>query len=264
MDRCLPELEGLTLASNAQDSKQSGKSRKSRSARQSSKLGSGTRKSSPTSKRAAGGISAPSISSPQESRARTSASPASAPGSRGSVRASFTTLRESCANFDPLGSFSKMFPDFSVRTKAETLRKSTAFSWLNADMGYRGVVLTASFSESPNAASVCSLLDVLESHVPQRFFLSPRAAAGIVRRAAKRNRALPMHLRRALEALSLAADARGKIPSSQAAWTPTPMRIAKLNTPDLSKPPCGILDAAEPATMKLRSEERRGGKEGRS
>ena len=145
-----------------------------------------------------------------ESPARTSASRASARGSRASVQASFTSLRESCANFDPLGLCSKMFPDFSVRTKAETLRKSTAFSWSDADMGFQGVVSTASFSESPNAAVECSLSEVLEGHAPQRFFLSPVAATGILRRAAKRGRALPMRLRQALEALSSAVDAKGR------------------------------------------------------
>src|SRR5208337_4516242 len=79
-------------------------------------------------------------------------------------------------------------------------------------MGFRGVCSIASFSESPNAAGVCSLSEVLESHVPQRFFLSPRAAQGILRRAEKRGRTLPTRLRLALEALSSAADAKGKTP----------------------------------------------------
>jgi site-specific DNA-cytosine methylase len=108
-----------------------------------------------------------------------------------------------------------MFPDFSVQTRAETLRKSSAFSWCDAGMGFRGVCSTANFSESPNAAVECSLSDVLEDHAPQRFFLSPRAAAGILRRAEKRGRELPTHLRQALEALSSEADDKDRIPLSQ-------------------------------------------------
>ena len=108
--------------------------------------------------------------------------------------ASFTSLRESCMSFDPLGSSSRMFPDFSVVTTDETLRKSSGFSWSSAGMGFNGVCLTASFSESPRDAAVCSLSDVLESHAPQRFFLSQKAAEGILRRAKKRGRTLPERL----------------------------------------------------------------------
>ena len=63
---------------------------------------------------------------------------------------------------------------------------------------------TLNISECPNDAVVCSLSDVLEASVHPRFFLSPRAAAGILRRAEARGRALPEHLRVALLALSAA------------------------------------------------------------
>ena len=127
---------------------------------------------------------------------------------------SFTSLRESCTSFDPLGSSSRMFPDFSVVTTDETLRKSSGFSWSSAGMGFNGVCLTASFSESPNVADVCSLSDVLESHVPQRFFLSPMAAQGILRRARKRGRELPPRLQAALESLATRPDEGGKMTST--------------------------------------------------
>jgi hypothetical protein len=43
------------------------------------------------------------------------------------------------------------------------------------------------------------LSDILEiGDVPQRFFLSPRACAGILRRAEKRGKALPPELLKAL------------------------------------------------------------------
>jgi site-specific DNA-cytosine methylase len=114
------------------------------------------------------------------------------------VQDSFTSLRESLSSFDPLGFCSRMFPDFSVLTGEETLQKSSGFSWSSAGMGFRGACLTANFSESPNVASVCSLLDVLEDHVPLRFYLSPRACRGVLRRAEKRKRILLPRLQAAL------------------------------------------------------------------
>jgi len=141
------------------------------------------------------------ISSVLESHARMSLSPESGLDSKVSALDSFTSLRESCASFDPLGLFSRMYPDFSVATEAETLQKSSEFSWSSAGMGFAGVSLTANFSESPNAAAACSLSDVLENHVPPRFFLSAKAAAGILRRATKRGRILPTRLQAALEGL---------------------------------------------------------------
>jgi hypothetical protein len=134
------------------------------------------------------------------SHVRTFQSQANGLGFRESELDSFITLRESCESFDPLGLSSRMFPDFSVRTRAETLQKSSGFSWSGAGMGLHGVCLTASFSESPNDAHVCSLSDVLESHVPPRFYLSPRACAGILRRAEKRGRKLATRLELALQA----------------------------------------------------------------
>ena len=48
---------------------------------------------------------------------------------------------------------------------------------------------------------VCSLSDILESgNIPPRYFLSRDACSGILRRAAKRGRALPEALLQALEA----------------------------------------------------------------
>jgi hypothetical protein len=47
---------------------------------------------------------------------------------------------------------------------------------------------------------VCSLSDILEAGpVPHRFYLSPKACRGILRRAAKRGKELPSALRYALE-----------------------------------------------------------------
>jgi len=68
------------------------------------------------------------------------------------------------------------------------------------------------FSAWPNdgSASLCSLSEVLESGpVPTRFFLSPKACAGILRRAAKRGKELPPQLARALQAVVDSAPKEG-------------------------------------------------------
>ena len=63
--------------------------------------------------------------------------------------------------------------------------------------------LTLNSSEWPSDAAVCSLSDVLEGGpVPARYFLSAKACSGILRRAAKRGKALPPLLARALKAVA--------------------------------------------------------------
>ena len=58
---------------------------------------------------------------------------------------------------------------------------------------------TPNISDWPNDAAVCSLSQVLETDsIPQRFFLSAKACAGILRRAEKRGKALPEALHLAL------------------------------------------------------------------
>ena len=62
---------------------------------------------------------------------------------------------------------------------------------------------TATGVPSLSDDSVCSLSDVLETgEVPERYFLSARACAGILRRAEARGRALPPHLIVALKAVA--------------------------------------------------------------
>jgi hypothetical protein len=65
---------------------------------------------------------------------------------------------------------------------------------------------TLNTSEWPNAAAVCLLSDTLETGVvPQRFFLSAKACAGILRRAEKRGKMLPVALEAALAAVVASA-----------------------------------------------------------
>jgi hypothetical protein len=59
------------------------------------------------------------------------------------------------------------------------------------------------FSECPNAAKDSSLLDILETGaVPRKYYLSPLACRGILRRAAKRGKELPERLRVVLEQIA--------------------------------------------------------------
>ena len=63
-----------------------------------------------------------------------------------------------------------------------------------------GVSLTLNFSECPNVAKESSLSQVLVTgSIPQKYFLSARACAGILARAQKRGKLLPPTLRAALE-----------------------------------------------------------------
>tara|TARA_R110002049_G_scaffold290983_1_gene474651 strand:+ start:682 stop:915 length:234 start_codon:yes stop_codon:yes gene_type:complete len=70
-------------------------------------------------------------------------------------------------------------------------------------MGSPTECLTLNTTEWPKDAAVCSLSDTLEiGDVPQRFYLSAKACQGILRRAEKRGKKLPVALRAALEALT--------------------------------------------------------------
>src|SRR5262252_5841894 len=102
----------------------------------------------------------------------------------------------------PVGWSSRTSPAFSVPTTERTWGSCSA-PWPNSGMGSPTGCLTLSTSEWPSDAVVCSLSDVLETgDVPPKFFLSPRAATGILRRADRRGRALPGQLQTALEALA--------------------------------------------------------------
>ncbi len=97
----------------------------------------------------------------------------------------------------------RTFPDSFPRTVAET---SLPFSrrWPNSGFTTSlGECWTADTSECPRGGGgFSSLPDVLEGIVPDRFYLSPKAAAGILRRSQKRERELPVALLDALMILS--------------------------------------------------------------
>jgi hypothetical protein len=62
----------------------------------------------------------------------------------------------------------------------------TAFSMLNT-------------GASPNVAQESTLSQILLAQVPEKYYLSPKACLGILRRASERGKELPEVLKRALE-----------------------------------------------------------------
>jgi len=99
----------------------------------------------------------------------------------------------------PDGSFSRTYRDYSQAIKAKTLHDSCE-PFLTSGMVHSGESSTLKTSESLNGAVVSSLSAILETGaLPQRFFLSAKACAGILRRAKNRGRQLPPSLKAALE-----------------------------------------------------------------
>lgn len=90
------------------------------------------------------------------------------------------------------GLFGKTFPVFCPLEKAGISEVSSG-SWPNSGTAFRGEFWTHNTSESPSVVVASSLSDILETgDLPQRYFLSPVACAGILRRAEKRGRAGPV------------------------------------------------------------------------
>jgi hypothetical protein len=109
----------------------------------------------------------------------------------------------------PSGSFGKTFPA-SCHWTGEMPSPPSSEGWQNAGMVSPTECWTLSLSEwtgldglSLSDDGVCSLSDILETgDVPQRYYLSARACAGILRRADKRGNVLPPQLARALQAVA--------------------------------------------------------------
>ena len=88
----------------------------------------------------------------------------------------------------------------------ETISQPSSNMWGNAGMGSHGESLTVNISECHNVAAASYLSDILETgDLPQRFFLTAKACAGILRRAEKRGKELPKVLERALQMVIEAA-----------------------------------------------------------
>jgi hypothetical protein len=102
----------------------------------------------------------------------------------------------------PVGWFGRTCPASCRRTEDGTLVPFSG-AWASSGMGSPTECLTLNTSDWPSDANVCSLSDILETgDVPQRYYLSPTACAGILRRAVKRGKELPRQLLLALRAVA--------------------------------------------------------------
>jgi len=71
--------------------------------------------------------------------------------------------------------------------------------WSDPNGGLSGGCLTLNGSEWPNDAVVSSLSQALEQNVDPKYCLSPKGCSGVLRRAERRGRQLPLLLQQALE-----------------------------------------------------------------
>jgi hypothetical protein len=79
------------------------------------------------------------------------------------------------------------------------ISQPSSMKWGNSGIGTRGECLTANISESHSDADGYGLSDIIETFaVPPQYYLSPKAAAGILRRARRRGKELPPELLEAL------------------------------------------------------------------
>jgi len=114
----------------------------------------------------------------------------------------FMNLLASLEKDAPVFLFSKTFMVSCIHTKDET-SKPLFELWPNSGILSDGVCLTADSLESPNHVSESTLSGVIETgEVPDKYFLSPSAAKGILRRANQQGRSLFPPLRESLEILA--------------------------------------------------------------
>ena len=103
------------------------------------------------------------------------------------------------ASCGPSGWYGRTSPESCHLGTDGTLAPSSG-RWQNSGMGSPTAFLTLSGLESPSAVAVCSLSQTLEiGDVPQRYFLSAKACSGILRRAERRGKELPLQLHAALK-----------------------------------------------------------------
>jgi hypothetical protein len=144
------------------------------------------------------------ISSTADSRVRTSRWPASGVGFGASAAVSGMSSTGCCPSCGHDGRSLRMFPDcFPAEPNQAPTSVSYFGGWSTSGMAWPGGFWTRDSSASPSEGVVCSLSAVLETRpVPRKYWLSARAAAGILRRAEKRGKTLPPRLMTALEGLA--------------------------------------------------------------
>ena len=112
------------------------------------------------------------------------------------VVASCSNTRGLLERLSPDGFSGRTSPEFCRRTGGQPLVPSSG-CWKTAGILSHGECWTLNSSEYPSAAAACFLSDILEPSAPQRFYLSPRACRGLLRRARTKERSLPPELEEA-------------------------------------------------------------------
>ena len=103
-------------------------------------------------------------------------------------------------NYNLTSLFGRMCPDFSL-AEMDEIFSASSLNWTGSGILDAGQCLTLSslaLHSADSAYSVCSLAEILEPSAAPKYYLSPRACRGILRRAEKRGRELPPQLQQAL------------------------------------------------------------------
>jgi hypothetical protein len=116
-----------------------------------------------------------------------------------------TNFSESCRICGHDGRLLRMSLDFYPLT-GETISESSLTGFAGSGIASDGRYWTRNTSESRNAADAFSLSQVLQSEPSKKFYLSARAAAGILRRALRRGKELPAPLQAALSRVAEGGD----------------------------------------------------------
>ena len=186
-------------------------------------------------------------SSPEDSPAKTYPSQAVALAWLGRDQDSSGTSSDSWMNSIPVGSSSRTSLA-SCLQKEEGIWESSSGRWESAGMASPIECWTLSTSEFPSEDGACSssLADVLEQPtVPglSRYFLSPKAAQGILRRAGRRGRSLPEPLETALQAV--ASSTRLPVTGSEGGGPDDNLAQAGHLIPQQPSTPVAIQEASE-------------------
>lgn len=97
----------------------------------------------------------------------------------------------------PPGLSEKMYLGCFPRVEDET-SSSSSIPLFNSGMASPGLYWTANTSEWRSDGAACSLSDILEANPDPKYYLSPKACSGILRRAERRGKTLPEALEEAL------------------------------------------------------------------
>ena len=142
-----------------------------------------------------------SMLSAEGSPARTFPSQGSEPGWLAPEPGSFGTHSLSRNTSKQAGSSWKMCLESSAQIE-ELISGQSSLRWpTQGSLTSNGVLWIRNSPESPNAGVESSLLDVLQPVTDDRYLLSVKACAGIIRRASRRGRTLPPPLMEALQAV---------------------------------------------------------------